>query len=79
MERWSSTNPRANHSSQGWKNSPGQVFITVEPLNHLEPPSDLAKRVAELERLVASQTATLEALAGADQVLRRRLEALEGG
>jgi hypothetical protein len=56
---------------------PGQVFITVEPLNHLEPSSDLAKRVAELERLVASQAATLIALASADEVLRRRIEALE--
>ena len=61
----------------GMEALPGQVFIAVEPVNHLEPSSDLPGRVTELERLVGSQAAALVALASADEALRRRIEALE--
>jgi hypothetical protein len=61
----------------GMEELPGQVFMVVEPLNHLGPSPDLAKRVDELERLVATHAATLVALASADEALRRRIEALE--
>jgi hypothetical protein len=55
----------------------GQVFIPVDPVNHLKAPGDLAERVAELERLVVGHAATLVALATADEALRGRIEALE--
>ena len=61
----------------GMEALPGQVFIAVEPVNHLEPSGDLPGRVTELERLVGSQAAALVALASADEALRRRIEALE--